>query len=206
MRLYFVRHGESEANTTGLFSNRPPGAALTAAGREQAESLAVRLHDAGITQIYSSPLLRARQTAEILSAALNAPVEVTDALREYDMGIYEGTKDPVGWDANRTLFMAWTIQKQWNQRVPEGESMNDMRRRFEPFVNDLVDAHRDNDSQVALVGHGGLYLALLPMMLSNVRYRWALAHPFGNADVAVVEPDGSELMCLSWCGLEPGAE
>ncbi|MGI6377152.1 MAG: histidine phosphatase family protein [Anaerolineae bacterium] len=206
MRLYFARHGESEANTTGVFSNRPPGHALTAAGREQAQGLADRLRAEGIAQIYSSPLLRAQQTAEILAATVGAPVEVTDALREYDMGIYEGTKDPVGWEANRTLFMAWTIHKQWGQRVEGGESMDDMRRRFEPFVNGLVEAHRDSDLRVALVGHGGLYLALLPMLFENVRYRWALAHPFGNADVAVAEPGDRGLVCLSWCGLEPGVE
>ena len=82
MRLYFARHGESEANTTGVFSNRPPGHALTAAGREQAQGLADRLRAEGIAQIYSSPLLRAQQTAEILAATVGAPVEVPDALRE----------------------------------------------------------------------------------------------------------------------------
>ena len=164
MRLYFVRHGESEANTTGLFSNRPPGAALTAAGREQAESLAVRLHDAGITQIYSSPLLRARQTAEILSAALNAPVEVTDALREYDMGIYEGTKDPVAGRKPNTV-LAWTIQNS-NQRVPEGGVC--MRRRFEPLSMTWWTRTVTVTRRWRWWGTAAL-LALLPMMLSNVR-------------------------------------
>ena len=66
------------------------------------------------------------------------------------------------------------------------------------------------DDEVILGLSGGVdssvVAALLPMLFENVRYRWALAHPFGNADVAVAEPGDRGLVCLSWCGLEPGVE
>ncbi len=204
MRLYFVRHGESESNTLGVFCNRPPGHPLTEQGLLQARQLAERLREERITAIYTSPLQRAVQTAATLAEAYGLTYDVTDALREYDMGMWEGSSDPAAWEQNRTLFMQWTIFKQWNQRIPGGESFADVRRRLEPFINSLVAEQRDTDARVALVGHGGIYLAALPMLL-NVRFRWALGHPLGNCDVVVAEPDERGLRCITWCGIEPPA-
>jgi bisphosphoglycerate-dependent phosphoglycerate mutase len=59
MRLYLVRHGESEANVLGVFSNRGFKHPLTAHGREQAVGLAGLLAGKGISRIYTSPLQRA---------------------------------------------------------------------------------------------------------------------------------------------------
>src|SRR5688572_5361833 len=69
MRLYFVRHGESEANTRRVISNRESPFGLMELGRQQANSLADKLKDIPITAIFSSPVLRARKTADILSQA-----------------------------------------------------------------------------------------------------------------------------------------
>lgn len=206
MRFYFVRHGESEANIANLFSNRPPGLPLTAAGEAQAQALATRLAGEGLTGIYSSPLLRAQQTASALAAPLGLTVQVTDALREYDMGIYEGTADPAGWAANRELFGAWLRRERWADAHPGGESLNDMRNRLDPFVTSLVAAHADTGARLALIGHGGLYLALLPLLLANVTPTWALNHPLGNTAMVEAEPRDGSLHCLSWCGLSPTAD
>jgi broad specificity phosphatase PhoE len=90
MRLYFVRHGESESNDMHEISNRGIGHGLTVIGRAQAISLVERLGSTSLTMLYSSPLLRAVQTAEILSQGLEIPFETVDALREFDCGIIEG--------------------------------------------------------------------------------------------------------------------
>src|SRR5215510_3422657 len=93
MKIYFARHGESEANLLHEFSNRGVKHGLTQKGRAQAAELAVELAAKPILRIYSSPLLRATQTAGILAEALGLEVEVTDALREYDCGVLEGRAD-----------------------------------------------------------------------------------------------------------------
>lgn len=85
MKLYFVRHGQSEANLLNEFSNRGYKNGLTALGREQAHQLADRLKPDSLSYIYSSPLMRAVQTAEILSNELDLEFETKDALREYDL-------------------------------------------------------------------------------------------------------------------------
>ena len=95
--LMFVRHGHSEANVAGVFANRGEGYPLTDTGRAQAAELADRLGDLQVDRVYSSPLLRARQTADVSAARTGAPVTVTAALTECDMGELEGTGDPAGW-------------------------------------------------------------------------------------------------------------
>ena len=79
-KLYFVRHGESEANTLRIISNRESRFGLTALGRQQALTLAHSLSAVPISAIFTSPLLRARQTADILSRHLGRAYNVTDAL------------------------------------------------------------------------------------------------------------------------------
>ena len=93
MKLYFVRHGESEANTAHVISNHGWMHPLTETGQQQARDLAARLSPIGAKIIYTSPLRRAVETAEILALALKLPVQVDDALREYDCGDVEGKAD-----------------------------------------------------------------------------------------------------------------
>ena len=69
MRIYFARHGESQANLLHEISNRGLKHGLTRRGREQAVALADRLQNLAVTHIYSSPLLRAIETSVIGMAA-----------------------------------------------------------------------------------------------------------------------------------------
>ena len=96
MRLYFVRHGQSEANVQVVISNRDLPHPLTELGRQQAKALACSLANVPLAAIYSSPIVRAAQTAQIVAAIKSLPVEFADALREPDYGIieYEGDGDP----------------------------------------------------------------------------------------------------------------
>lgn len=66
MKFYFVRHGESETNVHGIFSNRGYQHPLTKKGIQQAQELVRQLAGASINRIYTSPIMRAVQTAEIL--------------------------------------------------------------------------------------------------------------------------------------------
>src|SRR6185436_14427298 len=134
MKLYFVRHGESEANIQHVISNRESPFGLTERGREQARVLAERLKDVPFTAMYSSPLLRARETADILYQSLNLPYRVTDALREYDCGILEEKSDEGNWDLHRKYYEDWTIRHIYTSKPEGGESFVDIQKRFIPFI------------------------------------------------------------------------
>jgi broad specificity phosphatase PhoE len=80
-RLIFIRHGESEANVTATISNRDLPHALTYTGRLQATEMAHVLEPWGVQRIYSSPILRARETAQIVADVCGLEVTLVDALR-----------------------------------------------------------------------------------------------------------------------------
>lgn len=73
-RLILVRHGESEANLQGIISNRTLPHSLTPKGRQQALALAAQLQGLDVSCIYTSPILRARETAGLLSR--NGPIDI----------------------------------------------------------------------------------------------------------------------------------
>ena len=87
MRLYFVRHGQSVANVEMIISNRDLPHPLTELGRRQAEALAQSLVDVPLAAFHASPIMRARQTAQIVASIRGVPFEMADALREPDCGI-----------------------------------------------------------------------------------------------------------------------
>lgn len=198
MQFYFVRHGESEANLLNEFSNRGWKHGLTERGRQQAAVLAQNLKGLPVVRVYCSPLQRAVETAEILAGALGVPCEVTDALREYDCGILEGRSDRAAWDLYQKVLDDWMVHGHWERRIPGGESFSEMQGRFVAFVEGLVAEHSGSQHGVVLVGHGGIYRCMLPMVLANVDAAFALAHPIGHTGMAIAEVRGEELVCTVW--------
>jgi probable phosphoglycerate mutase len=198
MRLYFVRHGESEANVLNVFSNSPFRHGLTQKGKQQAIALAATLRDAPVSLIYSSPILRAVQTAEILAQALGVPLRIVDALREYDVGVLEGQSDAASWQMYWDVIDAWLRRHEWDKRIDQGESFHDIRQRFLPFIETLIQEHRSLSGGIVLVGHGGTYRCMLPLILDNVDFQFAIDHLMSNTAAVVAEarPDG--VTCLAW--------
>jgi probable phosphoglycerate mutase len=92
MSLYFLRHGQSEANVAHVFAGQKENSPLTELGKQQAEMAADDLKNANITKIVSSNLMRAKQTAEIVANKLGvSDVTIDDRIAEYDMGVLTGT-------------------------------------------------------------------------------------------------------------------
>ncbi len=200
MRLYFVRHGQSEANVQSVISNRDLAHPLTELGRQQAMQLAQAMAALPVTRIYSSPLLRARQTAEILSAALGAPTEITDALREFDCGIAEGRSDDEAWSLSRRVVDDWLGRGNLSSRVEGGENFKDIQARFVPFVERLVQERRGSTDNLILLGHGGVFSAMLPLVLANIDAAFVGGHSITHTGAIVAEPRPHGLVCLEWCG------
>ncbi len=104
--IYFVRHGESEANVRGIFAGQRNDSILTEKGRKQAENTAEEIIKEGINidQIISSPLKRSTETAQIIADRLGLEVATDKRITEYDMGTLSGTS----WQAisSKTLINA----------------------------------------------------------------------------------------------------
>jgi len=87
--VILVRHGQTDENMSGRISGQGP-APLNARGQEQARLAAEVLAPLGITHIFSSPLVRARQTAEFLASRFQQPIAEIPELREVEYGDWEG--------------------------------------------------------------------------------------------------------------------
>jgi broad specificity phosphatase PhoE len=197
MKLYFVRHGESDANVLHVISNRESSFGLTSLGRQQANALAGSLRGVPITAIFSSPIRRARETAEILSIAFHQTYQVTEALREYDCGILEDKSDSESWTLHREIAEDWVVRWNYDRKPEGGENFWEIRNRFVPFVEGLV-KHGSQDDCVLLVGHGGLFQLMLPVVLTDIDPVFVSSHGIGHTEYILAERNRSDLICLQW--------
>lgn len=202
MRIYFCRHGESQANLAHEISNRGLRHPLTRSGRAQAHALAERLKDEQITYIYSSPVLRAIETTVILANRLEVDYALTEALREFDCGEAEGRSDAAAWQQWHGVVEAWLEQRRYDQRIPGGECFDDIRQRFVPFVQELVQRYRESQAHVLCVAHGGLYMSMLPLVLANVDQARVERLGINYTTCIVCEPRPEGLVCVDWDGVQ----
>src|SRR5689334_3425039 len=160
--FWFLRHGETDWNARDL-SQGNVDVPLNAAGIEQARIAAARLRDRGIATIVSSPLSRARDTADMAAAALGLPVAIDDALREVRYGIKEG-QPMSGW------FPEWIA----GHFTPEGaESFAALRERAVAAINRVV----TRPPLVLVVSHGAFFRSLRSAMGLEPNVRWPNAAP-----------------------------
>ena len=139
--LILVRHGESTGNADGLLLGRIDSP-LTERGLEQARSLAGTV--AGATRLISSPLARARDTAEALGTGL--PVEIDDRWVEVDYGEFDGQK--LG-DMPAEVWRAWRSDTDF--MPPGGESLASAGARVREACEELF---ADPDGPARGTGHG----------------------------------------------------
>jgi len=90
MLFRLVRHGESEGNFAGALQGSRLDTPLSEIGRRQAECLALRLAGEGIDAVWSSPMLRARETADAVAALAGLGVSLDSDLVEFDWGGWSG--------------------------------------------------------------------------------------------------------------------
>lgn len=198
MKIIFTRHGESLANTLHIISNRDLPHPLTALGRTQAAALAEKLAGRPIQRIYTSPILRARETAEIVATRLNLPIEISAGLKEYDCGELEGRGDADAWAADGEFFRAWLAGKNLDQAPSGGETFFEIQQRLAGFVHGLVAAYGASEAEILCVSHGGTLLFGLPGLLTNLSLDWASERRPGHTEIIVAENENDRLVCRSW--------
>lgn len=161
--FWFLRHGETDWNARNL-SQGNVDIPLNPTGLEQARAAAALLRGRTIQTIVSSPLSRARVTAETAAEALGLPVRLDDGLREVAFGVQEG--QPM------TEWFARWVAGEW---TPEGaETFVALRQRAVEAVNRATAL----DGPVLVVAHGALFRALRWAMGLEPNVRTRNAVPF----------------------------
>lgn len=203
VRLYLVRHGESEVNLTRTFSYKRVDQGLTPRGVEQARALAAwfsRTHSRSaqpIARVYSSPLKRGLDTAQLIAEATRAPLEVAEALRELNCGSLEGRNDDQAWAEHDEVWHRWR-QGQPEAAFPQGENFLQVQERVMGFLEEVSARHANED--VVAVGHGGIFCSVLPGVCP---IPWDPTTPLTLANTSVTIFRRDEVFtCEQWNGLE----
>ena len=148
MDLLVIRHGQSEADILGVIEGRADYP-LTELGYKQAKAMAKWLKEHySISKIYSSPLKRARQTAEQISNTYDIEIQYDDDLMEWNNGLIAGLSRKEADEKYPEL------KKNPHTRVYEQESHIDFRSRAETALSKIVNEN-SNDETIAIVSHGG---------------------------------------------------
>lgn len=155
-RIYLVRHGENLANLTLEFSCRKVDYPLTPKGVLQAQQTAAFFRDKDIHEIYASPLLRARQTAEIIAEAAHLPVTVVEHFREVNVGELEGQKPTAAlWNLHNRIIDDWRDGKP-ESCFPGGEDYHSLLGRMKSGLAEIL-AGDKSDRNIIIAGHGGIF-------------------------------------------------
>ncbi len=125
------------------------------------EGLAEQLAGVPFAAFYSSPIVRAQESAAILSARLGIASVTSAALGEYDVGELEGRSDSVSWRSYYAVQEAWIRERDIAARLPGGESLEDIRARFLPFIDKMLESLACGP--ILLLGHDGTFRCMLPL-------------------------------------------
>jgi len=146
-RLLLVRHGETEWNSDVIYRGRAE-VALSETGRLQAERLGARLAAERVTALYSSPLIRAKETAEAVARHTGCAVQVLEDLNDLDCGEWQGLSDPevkARYPEERRLWLSAPHLV----TLPGGESLADV----SAGVCRVLEVALRHDGVVVLVSH-----------------------------------------------------
>lgn len=161
--IIFLRHGQAKNNTERVLAGRTPGIPLTEKGIDQAEKAAKFLEDMNISAIYSSPIQRAKNTAEIVGKHNSIDVKIDDRLIELDMGKFTGIPYDEIFSSHGNVFMKF--YKGELEIAHNGvETFADVKKRVLGIVDHVIENHPDEN--VVLVTHMDPIKAMLSTVVS----------------------------------------
>ncbi len=174
MRLILIRHGETNYSRTRRYCgfSDPP---LNDNGIRQSRQLAARLTGMRIDKVYSSDLMRARQTAEIVFP--KDSVEPIADWREMNFGRFEGLTHEQLVHRYPTLYRDW-VDNPAEVKPPEGEGLRDLHQRVQERIAAVVSQYEGRT--VAVVTHGGpIRIALCDALQLGLTMFWQVQQALG---------------------------
>lgn len=193
MKLLLVRHGETQWNV----AKKIQGSAdicLNETGRFQAAKLGKTLkeYQNKIAKIYTSKLLRAKETAEIIGAELNLEVKVLEGLEEMCMGLWEGMSWKNVEKEYPKEYQIW-FQKRRNTRVPQGESYQEVLERLVPALQEIVKKEKED---TLVVTHSADIMSLMSCVYQTPFHEMIKHYKTENCGIVVLE--GNDILNLQY--------
>jgi len=181
--ILVIRHGETDYNAEGRLQGTLE-TELNSNGLRQAVEAAEQLKYAGISVIFSSPMIRARKTAEIIGKELDVPVVFRDALKEKCFGVGQGLL--VREIQDRYGDILWEARRSLDHALPEGESNQDVIQRLDPVLREIRQNYQGK--RVLVVTHGAVARVLF-RMLANPTDQQFESFQMNNCEVLNFRPD-----------------
>jgi probable phosphoglycerate mutase len=190
-----ARHGETPANAQHILDTRPPGLPLNQLGHAQAATLAQRLAADPVTAVHASVAIRAQETAAPVAAAHGLDVRVVDGVHEVFCGELEGRSGRAALESFMAVYDAWWTGD-LDARLPGGESARDVRDRFLPALDGILDGA---SGDVVLVSHGAaIRLAAAALLGDTAETRF-----LPNTGIVVLRPENGRWALEHWDGAVP---
>ena len=168
MRLILVRHGETSLNSQGRAQGQND-APLSERGREQVAAVAHALAKETPFSLYSSPLARAKETAQIIANQVQVPVVPIEGLKEVNLGELDGLT-PQEWREKHPEFTARWEDNAASVKIPGGESIAQVQRRTWRSVSKILE---ESHPTAVIVSHrfaiGTILCRALGIPLRNFR-------------------------------------
>ena len=175
LELYLLRHGQTDFSRENRFCGAidPP---LNAIGRRMAEALAAAYADTGWTAIYSSPRIRARETATPLALAARVPIDLDEGLAEIAYGAWEGLGHDEVMARYPDAYAYWSHDPA-SRGTPGGETAFHVAARATPAINRIRERH--TSGRVLVVSHKAtLRIVMCALLGMDVRlFRERMAQP-----------------------------
>jgi phosphoserine phosphatase len=190
LRLFLVRHAETDWNRDRRYQGWTDSS-LSEVGRVQAEAVARALATPALAAIYSSPLTRARDTAEAIARPHKLTVQVAEAFKEMGFGQWEGLRLADARDRDQALYQSW-LDTPHLVTPPGAEALGDVKARVLAGLETLRSAH--DGGSICLVTHAivarVLILEALGLPLSRI---WSIqVSPTGISELEF-RPDWTAL-------------
>ena len=152
--LYLMRHGETDWNARHKLQGRTD-VPLNAAGRRMAEEAARKYRDVPFDVCFCSPLVRARETAEILLRGRDIPILPDDRLAEMGFGSYEGTENSFS-DPDCPINVLFRSPEKYTDPPGGAESLESLFSRTGAFLRERAEPLLAEGKNVLVVGHGAM--------------------------------------------------
>ena len=165
--LYIIRHGRTDWNDRHKLQGRTD-VPLNASGREMAKKAADMYRDIHFDVCYSSPLVRARETAEILLEGRNIPIYTDDRLMEMCFGEYEGIENSFQ-IPDCPINVLFHDPGHYTDPPGGAESLDKLFARTKSFLNEVVTPLLDQNKDVLIVGHGAMNSSIV-CQIRNMPY------------------------------------
>jgi alpha-ribazole phosphatase len=202
VKLFLIRHGQTEWNSQGRYQGSQD-TILTETGIKQAMLTKKYLSRVNFTNLYSSPKKRALQTANIIADGLNIKINIRENLKELNFGKWEGmTFENINTRYGKD-YQDW-LSDPFNNTPTGGESFKVLLDRAEREIDKIVKENPEG-SNVGVITHGGVIIALLVNWLQIPSQRWrSLIQRQGAINIVVIDKKFPYISQINYTGhLQP---